>query len=105
MLTEPSILQPTHPVYVSIIVFVVDQLVLLANIGVIIKVYVFRACFWQLILFVQPMILAVTLYFEFSAGGYSTNEMLIYANLGFIILYAFLLPVAKYCNVLKKIEI
>jgi hypothetical protein len=105
MLNEPAILQPTHPFYVSIIVFVIDQLVLFANIGVVMRFYILRVWFWQLVLFTQPIILAITLYFEFSSGGYSFNDMLIYVNFGVIILFVFLLPVAKYCNEIKKIEI
>jgi len=104
MLTEPVILQPTHPVYVSVIIFVLDQLVTFANIGVIMRFYIFRPWFWQFILIVQPVVLAIALYFEFNAGGYSFNDKLNYVNFGIILLYFFLLPVAKYSKDIKQLN-
>ncbi|WP_448565348.1 hypothetical protein [Thalassotalea ganghwensis] len=98
MVTEPAILQPTHPILLSVGVFLLDQLVLLANVGVIISRRFFEMWVWQCTLIMFPISTFSVLFYEFSAGGYSTSDMGLFSIGLFWTLLLFLLPVFKLLN-------
>lgn len=95
MSIESVILQPSHPFFVSILVFVFDQLVLFANYCVIANKFYLNRAAWLLTLIMSPVSVVLVLYFEFTAGGYSSSDMMAYGLGTFWLLVLFLLPLFK----------
>ena len=100
--TEPSILQPTHPLIVSVLTFFLDFVTIIACLGLILKKYILNQSFWGAVIFLQVINTIVVFYFEFSAGGYTINDMLLYGNIGFFVTLFFISPLIRYYYLIKK---
>lgn len=100
--TEPEILQPEHPIIVSVFAFVLDILTIIACAAIITRKVICNAHFWLFIIIVQIAITVLIVYYEFNAGGYTTNEMLVYGNITFFVAIFFLTPLIKYYRFVKQ---
>lgn len=103
--TEPDILQPEHPFIVSLLAFVFDFLTIVACVGIIAKKYIFHAYFWLMTIITQVALTGLIFYYEFSAGGYTQNEMLLYGNIAFFVTLFFLSPLIKYYSQVKRYSV
>jgi len=100
--TEPDMLQPTHPLIVSLFAFILDFITIFACLGLILKKYILNHFFWGAIIFIQVVNTIIVFYFEFSAGGYTTNEILLYGNIGFFVALFFISPLIRYYYFIKN---
>lgn len=81
--------------FVDVIVFVLDSLVLVANLLLILQVRVLSRRTWGLVVWVWWFANIYSLLNEFYLGGYTSSEMLFFGNvIWFLILFS--LPVFKY---------
>lgn len=81
--------------FVDVIVFVLDSLVLVANLLLILQVRVLSRRTWGLVFWVWWFANIYSLLNEFYLGGYTSSEMLFFGNIiWFLILFS--LPVFKY---------
>ncbi len=100
--TAPDILQPEHPFWVSILAIVFDVITIIACVGIIVRKYVLQAYFWLMAIVSQIATTILIFYYEFSAGGYTQNEMLLYGNIAFFVTILFLSPLIQYYSLVKK---
>ena len=100
--TEPDILQPTHPLIVSVFAFTLDLMTIFACFGLIIKKCILSHFFWGTIVFLQIINTITVFYFEFSAGGYTSNEMLLVGNIAFFVGLFFISPLIRYYYLTKE---
>ncbi|MCF2827835.1 MULTISPECIES: hypothetical protein [unclassified Pseudoalteromonas] len=81
--------------FVDIVVFVLDSLVLVANLLLILQVRVLSRRTWGLVVWLWWFANIYSLLNEFYLGGYTSSEMLFFGNIIWIlILFSF--PVIKY---------
>ncbi|GAA58720.1 hypothetical protein P20652_0577 [Pseudoalteromonas sp. BSi20652] len=78
-----------------------DTLTVGACLGIIYKRYFLHHFIWLLIIFAQITTVLLTLYYEFTAGGYTTSEMLMLSNIIFFVALIFLYPLITYYQVVK----
>lgn len=81
--------------FVDIVIFVLDSLVLVANLLLILQVRVLSQRTWGLVVWVWWFVNIYSLLNEFYLGGYSSSEMLFFGNIIWILIL-FSLPVVKY---------
>ena len=99
--TEPDVLQPEHPLTISIFAFILDLMTVLACLGLILKKYILNQSFWFCIILIQIVNTIIVFYFEFSAGEYTVNEFLLYGNIGFFVAIFFMSPLIRYYDLVK----
>lgn len=95
-------LQTIQPVWLSYLTVTFDTLTIGACLGIIYKRYILHHIIWLLIIYAQITAVLLTLYYEFTAGGYTTNEMLLFSNIIFFVALIFLYPLIKYYQLVKK---
>ncbi|WP_010604825.1 hypothetical protein [Pseudoalteromonas maricaloris] len=81
--------------FVDIVVFVLDSLVLVANLLLILQVRVLSRRTWGLVVWLWWFANIYSLLNEFYLGGYTSSEMLFFGNIIWILIL-FSLPVIKY---------
>ncbi|AXQ97908.1 hypothetical protein D0N37_09190 [Pseudoalteromonas piscicida] len=81
--------------FVDIVIFVLDSLVLVANLLLILQVRVLSRRTWGLVVWVWWFANIYSLLNEFYLGGYTSSEMLFFGNVIWILIL-FSLPVIKY---------
>ncbi|KJY89795.1 hypothetical protein CWB89_05455 [Pseudoalteromonas piscicida] len=81
--------------FVDIVIFVLDSLVLSANLLLILQVRVLSRRIWILVVWVWWFANIYSLLNEFYLGGYTSSEMLFFGNIIWILIL-FSLPVVKY---------
>ncbi len=87
--------------FVDIVVFVLDSLVLAANLLLILQVRVLSRRTWGLVVWTWWFANIYSLLNEFYLGGYTSSEMLFFGNIiWFLILFS--LPVFKYGSFIGK---
>ncbi len=94
----PANLQPTHPVALSIIIILLEILTLIASFGAATRILIGNLLLWQITLISQIIATILVYYYEFSAGGYTFNEMLIHINIAYILACIFFAPLLRYCQ-------
>lgn len=87
--------------FVDIVVFVLDSLVLAANLLLILQVRVLSRRTWGLVVWVWWFVNIYSLLDEIYLGGYTSSEMLFFGNIIWI-LVLFSLPVVKYRSFIGK---
>lgn len=95
-------LQKIQPAWLSYLTFTLDTLTIGACLGIIFKRYILHHIIWLLIIYTQIIAVLLTLYYEFTAGGYTKNEMLLFSNIIFFVALFFLYPLIKYYQLVKK---
>ena len=100
--TQPEILQPTHPIIISVITFILNLLTIFACLGLVIKKYILKHQFWLTIIFLQIINTGLIFYFDFISGGYTTSEFLIYANIGLFVTLFFISPLIRYHYLIRN---
>ncbi|QZO14535.1 hypothetical protein [Pseudoalteromonas piscicida] len=89
------ILYEIRVTFVEVVVYILDSLVLAANLLLILQVRVLSRRAWGLIVWVWWFANIYSLLNEFYLGGYTSSEMLFFGNIiWFLILFS--LPVVKY---------
>ncbi|QUM89641.1 hypothetical protein HWV03_12930 [Moritella sp. 36] len=101
--SEPEILQPAYPLTVSIFSLSLDLITVMVCLGLILKKYILNQSFWFCIILVQMANTIIVFYFEFTTGGYTVNEFLIYGNIGLFVATFFMSPLVRYYYLVKKI--
>ncbi len=101
-MSEPDILQPTHPTFMSVFILIGDLLNIIACITIVLRKYIFNPRFWQVALACQITLFILVHYYEFTAGGYSTNDMLTLSTISFWTALVLFLPLLK-CSFDKSI--
>lgn len=87
--------------FVDIVVFILDSLVLAANLLLILQVRVLSRRIWGLVVWVWWFVNIYSLLKEFYLGGYTSSEMLFFGNIIWILIL-FSLPVVKYRSFIGK---
>ncbi|MCO7200781.1 hypothetical protein [Pseudoalteromonas sp. OANN1] len=87
--------------FVDIVIFVLDNLVLAANLLLILQVRVLSRRIWILVVWVWWFANIYSLLNEFYLGGYTSSEMLFFGNIIWILIL-FSLPVVKYRSFIGK---
>lgn len=97
--------EPSSPIWLSFILWVSNLLVLMAAFGAAFKKYVYiNYEFWCAVLMIDIIAAILASYYDFTAGGYTTDEMVMTSLVAVVMVSFYLVAPLKYCQDIKLME-
>ena len=101
----PAELVPAHPTWVALGLVIFDILIVLGSFGYAFHHKLLSAKIWQITVIAYPVFIAMEIFFDFSAGGYTIADMFVHSLLVFMLTSVFVAPVLLYLSEFKKTNV
>jgi len=98
--------EPNGPTWLSIVLWITNVLIIVAAFGAAFKKYlIINLKFWYTVIFLDILAAILASYYEFSAGGYESNEIIVVSLITFVITCIYLLAPLRYCLDIKEMSL